>query len=131
MAKLCNRPQGAYPVPAMSSRPAPSTYRLRLIALVLLALGMLAKPILVASCELDDLAAPADGIALVDAGGGLADDGCCPGQACGECCTAVAAMPTAATAASAVAPQGRPERREATSAYPAPLAVAIRPPIVA
>lgn len=113
----------------------PASHPLRLLALLLLALGLLVKPVLVAACELDDLALPQSGIEQVieaaDDADDHADDACCPGKVCGECCTAATllAMVPAATTATPIA--AGPHPRAWVQSEPAALPVAIRPPISA
>ena len=57
------------------------------------------------------------------------DDACCPGQACGECCTAATMLPLAACMGRAIRPQAHPQASFWVQSDPAPLAVAHRPPI--
>ena len=118
----------------MHSRLHSTPRGLRLLALVLLALGLLVKPVLVAGCELEDMRlAAGDPFAalVVDAASGQAGDECCPGQACGECCTAGTVLPkaTASTVATHVA--ARPADAALAEPAPAPRGTAIRPPITA
>lgn len=107
---------------------------LHLFALLVLALGLLAKPVLVAACELDDMdrsqASMVHG-ADAQASSDPASDPCCPGKVCGECCTSAAGMPVPALAAIAPTPIAEPPLPAATGIAPAPLPVDIRPPISA
>lgn len=112
-------------------RPFPA---LRLLALLVLAMGLLAKPLLVAACELDDVARAHVGIAQLAADAGDAGDAgedCCPGKVCGECCTAATVLAVAPllTAAPLLAPG--PRQRTWVRSDPATLPVDIRPPISA
>ena len=106
---------------------ARTTSWLRLLALAVLVLGLLAKPVLVAACELEDMTR-AGTVKLVDPAPGP-DDACCPGQACGECCTAATMLPLAACMGRAIRPQAHPQASFWVQSDPAPLAVAHRPPI--
>ena len=106
---------------------ARTTSWLRLPALAVLVLGLLAKPVLVAACELEDMTR-AGTVELVDPAPGL-DDACCPGQACGECCTAATMLPLAAGSSQAIPPQAHPQASSWVRSDPAPRVVAHRPPI--
>jgi len=117
----------------MLSRPChPVSRFLRLMALAVLALGMLTKPMIVAACELEDL-----GLALASATPAFnaveapTGDACCPGQTCGECCTVSVAVPVAPAVGAAMPPTAIPQAAAWVKADPAPLSVAIRPPIAA
>lgn len=138
-AQLCNSCRLRYGARMPSGSPHRAPHFLRLAALVVLAFGLLMKPVLVAACEFGDLRIAQDcaDIATQDDCGddaGVAEgleDKCCPGQICGECCTATTVLPPAAS----------PTWMEHTFAavvdsppaciIPAPLSKAIRPPIVA
>jgi len=107
-----------------------ATRCLRLLALAVLVLGMLAKPILVAACELEDLGrAQVEAGYVVDDTGDSSGDACCPGQACGECCTATTMLPAATVMGRATALDTRPRANAWVESEPAPLPVANRPPI--
>lgn len=105
---------------------------LRLLALLVLCVGVLAKPVLVVACEVEDLGA-LSGIAAGASAApekAVAGDDCCPGRACGECCTAVASVVPMATPPMPAAPlPDQPQARLAQGAEPAPRADSLRPPI--
>lgn len=113
----------------------PASRALRLLALLVLAMGLLAKPVLVAACELDDLVWAQGAIEqLADAPGDAADtpgDDCCPGKVCGECCTAATFLPIAPLATAATPVAAGPHPRIWVRSEPAALPVDIRPPISA
>ncbi len=107
------------------------------MALLVLALGLLVKPVLVVACEIGDArlgqdsAAPAveDVAGVADAGAHQVEDDCCPGQTCGECCTMATVMPVGdAPAWRAHAPAGGAGVPPGASA-PAPRGKTFRPPI--
>ena len=115
----------------MTRRPLDhATACLRLLAMAVLVLGLLAKPVLVAACELDDLAA-AHGQSghLVDAIGESSAGECCPGQSCGECCSATSMLPVVPAPGPAVTHGVRPPALVRVELEPGPLPVAHRPPI--
>jgi hypothetical protein len=102
---------------------------LRLLALGMLVFGLLVKPVLAATCELEDLQWAVGQVALVDAGDADAGDECCPGQACGECCTAGTAVPPLPATVGAIAVVAMHIPASAVEFEPAPYPVSIRPPI--
>lgn len=105
---------------------------LHLLALLVLTLGLLAKPVLVAACELDDLDRTQASMAQDAASASEpATDPCCPGKLCGECCTPAAGMPVPALAAMMPALIADPPLPAATGVEPSPLPVDNRPPISA
>lgn len=140
MARLCNPAVAGYPAP-MSFRLRPrSPQGLRLLALLVLVIGLVAKPILVVACELDDLRlaqssseATHEAVLLggSQASDGPASDACCPGQTCGECCTAGNMLPAPMTTSAAMPVDGRPAVELRVHFEPTALPVAIRPPIAA
>jgi hypothetical protein len=117
----------------MPSRPHRHLHGLRLLALVVFALALLVKPVLAASCELQDMRlAQGDGRAMaVDAVAGQGEGECCPGQLCGDCCTAGTVVPMAATPALSMPLAARPPVAIAAGFDPTPQRVATRPPIAA
>lgn len=127
--ELCNRPRWRYRVPMPSSLLARTTSGLRLLALALLVLGLLAKPVLVAACDLGDMTQAGLQFLASDAAGDPTGDECCPGQACGECCTAATMLPVAASAGRAMPLDARPQATAWVGSEPVPLPVAHRPPI--
>lgn len=131
-----------------------------MLALVLLSLGLLVKPVLVAACEVDDLrlAHASGGVAASDAGGGLnsvestahadatntgtaaassasgselAGDACCAGKACSACCTSVTVLPLASMASWLAPAHDSIRPGVAVAPDPSTQPVAIRPPIAA
>lgn len=109
---------------------------LRLLALLVLMVGLVAKPVLVAACELDDMRLAQASVANVAHGtadtiGDPAGDACCPGQACGECCTAGNMLPASMATSAAMPLDGNPAMETCAESEPAALPVAIRPPIAA
>ena len=104
---------------------------LRLLALVLLALWLLAKPVLAASCELDDMRLAQGSAQCVLAADSDPGDECCTGKLCGECCTAGTVLPTAPARALPIPAAIRPHAALSVTTDPAALPVAIRPPIAA
>jgi hypothetical protein len=102
---------------------------LRLLTLGMLVFGLLVKPVLAATCELEDLQWAVGQVELVDAGDADAGDECCPGQACGECCTAGTAVPPLRAIVGAIAVVTIHAHAGAVEFEPAPYPVSIRPPI--
>ena len=131
---------------------------LRLLALVLLSLGLMVKPVLVAACEVDDLrsahAATAVGTAHKAEDGTAGSDGvvvtgqgdramastsvtsvdpaasaCCPGKACSACCTPATVLPLASVASLPAPVPGRLEAGAALAPGAATHPVDVRPPI--
>ncbi|HST44185.1 MAG TPA: hypothetical protein VLK29_03055 [Luteimonas sp.] len=129
------------------------------MALVLLSLGLMVKPVLAAACEVDDLrsahAATAAGstdkaggavagsdevvatgtgdvramASTAETGADLAGDTCCPGKVCNACCTSATVLPLASVAS---LPAPVPAHVEASTALtPGPVThpVDVRPPI--
>jgi len=125
----------------MSFRSRPhASQGLRLLALLVLMVGLVAKPVLVAACELNDMRLALASVAsaihdTADAGGDPAGDpagdACCPGQACGECCTAGNMLPNSMDANTTMPLGGSPAVAACVESEPAALPVAIRPPIAA
>jgi hypothetical protein len=109
-------------------RPQVSRF-LRLLVLGMLVLGLLVKPVLAANCELEDLQKDFGQVVLVDATDADAGDECCPGQMCGECCTAVTVVPSSGATVSATAVAAIHTPAGAFEFEPAPYPVSIRPPI--
>lgn len=110
-----------------------ASHGLRLLALAVLALGLLVKPVLVAGCELEDMQlALGTGHEVVAAAtdGGLEDE-CCPGQSCGECCTAGTVVPVAAVAMFPARVASAPPVAAPAEFGTAPARDVIRPPIAA
>lgn len=109
---------------------AAATRCLRLLALAMLVLGMLAKPMLVAACEVEDMRLAQAGAGYaVDSAGEASGDACCPGQVCGECCTATTMLHVATTMGDAAPLDSYPRAVAWVEYEPAPLPVAHRPPI--
>ena len=110
-----------------------SARALHLLALLVLALGLLGKPLLVAACEIGDmrLVQGSGDVAMqaLDAAAHGAQDDCCPGQSCGACCTAVTAVPGAASPPWLLQVAARPLAARDYGAEPAPREKTIRPPI--
>lgn len=102
---------------------------LRLLVLGTLVLGLLVKPVLAANCELEDLQRDVAQVVLVDATDADAGDECCPGQMCGECCTAGTVVPSFSSTVDALVVAAINGPGEATEFKPAPYPVLIRPPI--
>ncbi|MEB2316509.1 MAG: hypothetical protein OZ919_10590 [Xanthomonadaceae bacterium] len=136
-AKLYNWPAVQYLAPMLRRLRSLVSSCLRLTALVVLALGLLVKPVLVVACEIGDIQLGQDGGALVvegvagvgDADAHEVEDGCCPGQACGECCTMATVMPAGdAPAWIAYAPAGV-AGVSSDEVAPAPRRKTFRPPI--
>lgn len=109
-------------------RPQVSRF-LHLLALGMLVLGLLVKPVLAANCELEDLQRDVAQVVLVDATNADAGDECCPGQICGECCTAGTVVPSSGATAGAIAVAAINGPAGAVEFEPAPYPVSIRPPI--
>lgn len=105
---------------------------LRFFALGLLVFGLLVKPVLAAQCELDDArrALGDHKVAVLDAAM-AGDEACCPGESCGECCTACTIMSPAVLIVGAMPVPAGAAVTGATDFAPAPYPVAIRPPITA
>lgn len=103
---------------------------LRLLALCVLALGLLMKPVLVAACELDDLGRTQGSAEHpTTAAGESVEDPCCPGKVCGECCTSAAWVPVPAVAAVVSLLAADVPLPVSAGFVPAPVPVDIRPPI--
>jgi hypothetical protein len=118
------------PVP-ISRRPR-TLQILRFLALGLLVFGLLVKPVLAAQCELDD-ARRALGdykVAVLDADA-AGDEACCPGESCGECCTASTIVSPAILVIGAMPAPAGAAVIGGTDFAPAPYPVAMRPPITA
>ena len=116
----------------MSSHLPPS-FTLRLLLLVLVAFGLVAKPMLAAACDIADLqlaAAPAGPLMSATPPDTGDADGC-PMQHCGQCCVhATAAAPAVQVAT--IAPLGStPTPMLSRTFRPTPYPVALRPPIAA
>jgi len=109
-------------------RPQVSQF-LRLLVLGMLVLGLLVKPALAAHCELEDLQGDFGQVVLVDATDADAGDACCPGQVCGECCTAGTVVPSLSVTAGAIAVAAINGLAGAVEFKPAQYPVSIRPPI--
>lgn len=125
---MCNAIGRRYPaaMPAAFRQAPPA---LRLVALLLLALGLLVKPVLVGACEVEDLRLAGAGTVLVDDDGDHPGGDCCPGQTCGECCTVATPIPTAPAAGVALAATPRPKLPVLAGLATAPARDEIRPPI--
>ena len=109
---------------------ARTIHYLRLLALAVLVLGMLAKPVLVAACEVDDLCQSNAGTpSMTHDTGDRADDGCCPSRICGECCTASAMLPVTVGTGQATPLDTCPHSACRVESEPASLPVEHRPPI--
>ena len=127
---MCNAPWRRYLVAMLSRLPDHAIRCLRLLALAALVLGLLAKPILVAACELEDLRlAQVETGSVVDDAGEPGGDPCCPGQACGPCCAVTTLLPAAVAAGQVATPVAHPQPALRAGHAPAPLPVAYRPPI--
>lgn len=109
-------------------RPQVSRF-LRLLVLGTLVFGLLVKPVLAANCELEDLQRDLAQVVLVDAADADAGDECCPGQMCGECCTAGTFVPSFSATVGAVVVAAIDGPVGAAEFKPAPYPVSIRPPI--
>lgn len=130
----CVTREAAAKVRAMSRRPPLSAF-LRLILMVMLALGSCLQPALAAACDIEDARIALDGGAagavMVAADAGHADGAgdCCANPACGDCCLhAAATLPASPQAMAFALPPvvGAPLRiARAASVYP----VDSRPPI--
>jgi hypothetical protein len=116
----------------MSSHLPPS-FTLRLLLLVLVAFGLVAKPMLAAACDLADLhlvAAPAGPVmSATPSVAGSAD--CCPMQHCGQCCVHAAAAAPAVRVATIEPVTTAPTQVLSRTFRPTPYPVALRPPIAA
>lgn len=105
--------------------------RRRLLALALIALSLLVRPVLAANCEVADLGLAWGSVqgTTAQASDGHAGYDCCPGQLCGECCPAAVALPAAAGPAF-VAPAAVHQPVPVLTEFgPAPARDVIRPPI--
>ncbi len=111
---------------------SPWTRCLRVLALGLVVVGLLLKPVQALSCGLDDLhrAAVAAGASpSAQADDDATGDACCLGQRCGDCCAVgVAVMPSRLTAG--VMPLAMPPRAMLRVGLLAPpRSEMLRPPI--
>lgn len=81
-----------YPSAVSTSRRRPLPRCLHALALLVLALGLLARPLMAAACDIEDArvaVASGQGIAVDSAVRDVGDDDCCAGIECGECCAPV------------------------------------------
>ena len=101
------------------------------MALWMLVVGLLSKPVLAASCEFEDLQRNFGNgqVVMVDPSDTDADDECCPGQTCGECCTAGTVMPSFSVTDGAISAESISHASGALAFAAAPYPVSIRPPI--
>ncbi|MDN5782658.1 MAG: hypothetical protein L0H23_11695 [Luteimonas sp.] len=112
------------------ARPRPLPW-LHLLALVLLSLWLLAKPVMAASCELDDMGLAQGSSQCVVAAVSGSRDACCPGEVCGDCCTAANVVPAAPARALPLPAGMGPHAFRPATTDSVPLLMAIRPPITA
>ena len=104
---------------------------LRMLALGLLFIGLLVKPVQAAACDVEDLKRVLGGedVPAWVADGSGADDPCCPNQHCGECCASGMATLPVSTALDVPATTSRPLTPLSVEFKAPPYLVAFRPPI--